>query len=273
MKLNNKIMLILLLILTLSCTQFSELPFPGPGDVHVGDEPVTVRIYTGQEVIIDNKIKIGFEGVGADSRCPVDVRCVWAGDGEVFLNISKGHSSMSCTLHTTLEPRDTVIDNYLIQLVRLFPETRTDRKISQHEYSIELRITNLSGNSLNSVQLIEASQNVVLKKDMLNVTEVSMDKDLLNITVGYSGGCRDHLIELFALKEIEKSNPAKVTLYISHFANGDMCEAYVTRKMQFDLTQLKQFLKSNYNITDRVTLIIYDTSGRPLKNPSVDYTF
>ncbi len=263
----------LMLVLVAGCTQFSEIPFPGPESISAGGKPINVRIYVGQEVIVDNKLKIGFWGVGADSRCPVDARCVWEGDSEIFLNISKGNFSGRYTLHTTINPRDTVIDNYLIQLVRLFPETRTDRKISQYEYNIELRITNLSDNSLNSVQLIEGSQAAVIKRDLLNITGVTLDKDILNFMIGYSGGCRDHLIELYALKEIEKSNPAKITIILSHFANRDMCEAYVTKKAQFDLTPLKQFLKSNYGINDRVTLIIYDTSGKPLNNSGVDYTF
>lgn len=273
MKQIHLIITTLMLVLAAGCIQLSEITFPGPDSINLENKPVTVRIFVGQEITVDNKIKIGFSGVGADSRCPVDARCVWEGDGEVFLNISSGHYSGRYTFHTALNPRDTVIENYLIQLVRLFPEARTDRKISQYEYNIELRITNLSDNSLNSVQLIEAAQSAVIKKDPLNITGVTLDKDILNLMIGYSGGCRDHLIELYALKEIEKSNPAKVTIVLSHFANRDMCEAYVTKKAQFDLMPLKLFLKTNYGINDRVTLIIYDTSGRPLNNSGVDYTF
>jgi len=273
MKPIHKILKILPLVFILSCTQFSELPFPYIDSVPVGDVPVTIHLNFKQEVVIDNKLKLRFEGVGADSRCPIDVMCVWAGDGEVFLNISTGNYSQRYTVHTTLEPREIVIENYLIQLINLLPAPRSDRRIKPEEYNVDIRTTKLMRKSPYPVQLIDAGNTGMIRKDMLNVTEVSLENDFLNFSVGYSGGCREHLIELFALKEIAKSNPAQVTIYLSHFSNGDMCEAYVTRKVQFDLTPLKQFLKSHYGINDRVVLVMFDPSGRPLKNPAIEYKF
>lgn len=259
------------LVFIISCIQSTELPFPEQNSIPVRDEPVTLQLNFKQEVVIDNYFKLRFEGVGTDSRCPIDAICVWAGDGEVFLNITTGNSSQRYTVHTTLEPREVVIENYLIQLTNLLPATRSDKQIKLDEYIVEIRITKLLRKSPYPVQLIEASLTGLIRKDMLNVTEVFLDKDILNFTVGYSGGCRQHFIELFAMKEIAKSNPAQVTIKLSHFANGDMCEAYITRKVQFDLTPLKQFLKSNYGINDKVILIIYDPSGRPIRNPGVEY--
>lgn len=273
MKAIYKIIITLPLVFIISCLQSTELPFPEQNSIPVREEPVIVRLNFKQEVVIDNYFKLRFDGVGADSRCPIDAICVWAGDGEVFLNITTGNSSQRYTVHTGLEPREVVIENYLIQLVSLLPVTRTDRTIKQEEYKVEIRITNLLRKSPYPVQLIEANQSGMIRKDLLNVTEIFLENDILNFTVGYSGGCREHLIELFAMKEIAKSNPAQVTVNLSHFANGDLCEAYITRKVQFDLAPLKQFLKSNYGINDRVILIIFDTSGRPIKNPEVEYKF
>lgn len=257
----------------MGCTQYSELPFPEQNSITVSDEPVVVHLNFKQEVVIDNKLKLRFEGVGADSRCPIDVMCFWAGDGEVFFNISTGNYSQRYTVHTYLEPREFVIENYLIQLINLLPATRSDRRIKPEEYNVDIRITKLMRKSPYPVQLIDAGNTGMLRKDMLNVTEVFLENDILSFSVGYGGGCREHLIELFALKEIAKSNPAQVTINLSHFANGDECEAYVTRKVQFDLTPLKQFLKSHYGINDRVILVMFDPSGRPLKNPAIEYKF
>lgn len=268
-----KIFKTLPLLFIVSCTQFSEIPFPGMESIHVGDEPIIVHLNFKQEVVIDNKFKLRFEGVGADSRCPIDAICVWSGDGEVFLNISSANSSQRYTVHTGLEPREIVIDNYLIQLINLLPVTRSDRRIKPEEYNVDIRVAKLIRKSPYPVQLINAANAGMIRKDMLNITEVSLVNDILNFSVGYSGGCREHLIELFALKEIAKSNPAQVTINLSHFANGDMCEAYITRKVEFDLTLLKQFLKNHYGINDRVILVMFDPSGRPLKNPAVEYKF
>lgn len=261
------------LVFILSCTQYSELPFPELNSISIRNDPVVVHLNYKQEVVIDDQIKIRFESVGSDSRCPIDVYCIWAGDGEVFFNISTGNSSQVYTVHTTLEPREIVIDNYVIQLINLLPATRSDRQIKPEDYNVEIRVAKLMQKSPHQVQLIDASQNGVIRRDMLNVTEVSLENDILNFSIGYSGGCREHLIELFASKEIAKSNPAQVTINLSHFANGDLCEAYVTRKVQFDLVPLKQFLKSNYGINDKVILVMFDPSGRPIKNPSIEYKF
>lgn len=143
MKAIHKIIITLPLLLILSCTQFSEIPFPGIDSIYIGDEPVTLHLNYKQEVVIDNKLKVAFEGVGADSRCPVDAICVWAGDGEVFLNISTDNSSKRYTLHTGLEPREFVIENYLIQLINLFPATKSDMRIKPEEYNVDIRVTKL----------------------------------------------------------------------------------------------------------------------------------
>lgn len=267
------ILKILPLIFIMSCIQSSELPFPEESVITVSDEPIIVHLNFKQEVVIDGKFKLRFDGVGADSRCPIDVICVWAGDAEVFFNISTENSSQRYTLHSGLEPREIVIENYLIQLINLFPAAKSDRRIKPEEYNVEIRVAKLNRKSPYPVQLINAANAGMIRKDLLNITEVSLENDILNFSVGYSGGCREHLIELFALKEIAKSNPAQVTINLSHFANGDMCLAYVTRKVQFDLTPLKQFLKSNFGINDRVILVMFDPSGRPLKNPAVEYKF
>jgi hypothetical protein len=208
------IMKILPLIFIMSCIQYSELPFPDQNFISVRNEPVVVHLNFKQEVIIDNKFKLRFEGVGADSRCPIDAICIWAGDGEV----STDHSSQRFTVHTGLEPREIVFDNYLIQLINLLPATRSDRRIIPEDYNIEIKISKPGDNHLRSVQLINAGQSGLIKKDVLNVTEVSLANDTLNFTVEYGGGCREHLIELFAFMEIAKSNPAQVSINLSHFA-------------------------------------------------------
>jgi hypothetical protein len=123
------------------------------------------------------------------------------------------------------------------------------------------------------VQLIDANYSGIIRRDAMSAVNPVLENNILSISAGYSGGCRTHLIELFALKEIIKTNPAQVTLYLSHFADGDVCLAYITKTIKFDLSSLKTFLKNNYNITDRVILNIIDTSGRQLKNPGLEYKF
>src|SRR5690349_9135119 len=47
-----------------------------------------------------NDLKLTFRNVDADSRCPIDAVCVWAGDAEVALKIDQGSQSAVAGLHT-----------------------------------------------------------------------------------------------------------------------------------------------------------------------------
>lgn len=47
-------------------------------------------------------MRIGFDGVSADSRCPKGVRCVWAGDATVRVWVQRGaEPKLQRELHTT----------------------------------------------------------------------------------------------------------------------------------------------------------------------------
>ncbi|MCX6169482.1 MAG: hypothetical protein NTX65_09085 [Ignavibacteriales bacterium] len=271
MKLITRLTIFFFFFFLSGCTQDSGLLYPELIGFRLGNESLVIPLRYKEEIALNDSIKIRFDGVTADSRCPIDAVCIWAGDGEVNLNVSSNNSSKKYSLHTGLEPREIITGGYMIQLVNLMPAQRTSLRIRQEDYNIELRVTKVGGNYIRPVQLIDANYSGMIRRDMLNVSNVTLANDLLNFSVGYSGGCREHIIELFAQKEIAKSNPAQVTINLSHFADGDMCEAYVTKEIKFDLSPLKTFLKNNYNITDRIILNILDTSGRPVKNPGIEY--
>lgn len=236
-------------------------------------DSITVHLNYGQQVIINNYILLKFEGILSDSRCPIDAICVWAGNGEVKMLITSEHQKLNFTLNTLLEPRKFSFEDFTIELKSLNPLPRSNQKIKPDDYSVDLIIkpsSSISSASL-PVKLIEGSNTNLIKHDLLNVNSVTLISDELKFNVSYSGGCKEHNIELYAFKEIQKSNPAQVTLMLSHNANGDMCEAYLTKTVSFNLSNLKAYLKSTYNISDKVLLVIYDTSGRPIKNPVIEY--
>jgi hypothetical protein len=63
-----------------------------------------------------------FVGVLNDSRCPVNVDCVWAGDAEVKLRVFKGKQQKILILHTGLEPRSATVMGLKLTLQRLEPQ-------------------------------------------------------------------------------------------------------------------------------------------------------
>ncbi|MBI1938016.1 MAG: hypothetical protein HYS25_07805 [Ignavibacteriales bacterium] len=260
----------------LSCERSGGLTSPDNHSLSLNKDfdSASVHLNNGETVEINKSITIKFDGVASDSRCPEDAICVWAGNGEVNLTLTSGGKSEKKIINTTLEPRSISYGDYLIEIKALYPYPRTDRKINPEDYNIDLTIKpNDTAKLIKSVILIDGGSRSEIKTDMLNINEAIVSGDYLSFNAGYSGGCAKHAIELFAFKEIEKTNPAQVTLSISHDANNDMCEAYITQTINFDLTELKNFLKSSYDIQDKVLLIIHDTSGRPIRDAAIEYSF
>src|SRR5688572_21066014 len=45
-------------------------------------------------------VRLTFERVSEDSRCPVDVTCIWEGDAVVVLKVKLEADEATCELHT-----------------------------------------------------------------------------------------------------------------------------------------------------------------------------
>jgi hypothetical protein len=78
-----------------------------------------------------------------------------------------------------------------------------------------------------------------LANDPVQLHEVAVDGDCLYLKLSFSGGCRNHEIELAQI-HLDQNETEIPLLEIRHNANGDMCEAWLTQEIQFDLTPLKE---------------------------------
>ncbi len=95
-----------------------------------------------QAVIEDTPLRLRFVSVPEDSRCPVDVDCVWEGDAQVRLLLSFADSAeQTLDLHTSLEPRFESVRGYRITLERLEPAPRSEERIPQERYAADLRVS------------------------------------------------------------------------------------------------------------------------------------
>lgn len=80
--------------------------------------------------------------VSEDSRCAIDVQCVWAGDVALALLVGpNGSAKNPSTIHTNLDPRAAIAGGYKIEVVSVQPGRRTESTISQASYRITFRIT------------------------------------------------------------------------------------------------------------------------------------
>lgn len=80
------------------------------------------------KTVTNNEIKIQFEEVLEDSRCPKDVQCVWAGQAKVKLSVS-GPNMPNETLELILGKKDKdvlcIVDGYVFKVLNLAPYPET----------------------------------------------------------------------------------------------------------------------------------------------------
>jgi hypothetical protein len=93
------------------------------------------------ESITVGELRLTFRAVEGDSRCPADVVCVWAGDGEIALKIEQAGKAAVAALHTTLEPKKTEWNGYTIALVGLTPDRKSNTGINTADYRAEIVVT------------------------------------------------------------------------------------------------------------------------------------
>ncbi|MEW6194169.1 MAG: hypothetical protein AB1521_03315 [Bacteroidota bacterium] len=273
----NKLLIIVIAVVSVRCARTSEPTSPNNNTLSLSKQfdSAAVNLNIGESITINQKFTLKFQNVTGDSRCPIDVTCVWEGNAEIELVLTNDERTETKVLNTNLEPRSLTFEGYSIELRTLNPLPRSTIQINPKEYNIDLVIKppDTNGDETESVNLIDGSNTSVINKDILNINSAAIDKNEITFNISYSGGCEDHKIDLYALKEIEKSNPAQVTLLLSHNSNNDMCEAYITQNALFDLTELKNYLINSHGIKDKVLLIIHDPSGKPIRDPVVEYNF
>jgi hypothetical protein len=96
----------------------------------------------GTAAIIENaSIRVRFDGVLGDSRCPADVMCVWAGDAVVRIVVIEGpRRTQEYELHT-VDMKPVQHGDLTIALVQLQPYRFTTGEIRPEDYRATLRVT------------------------------------------------------------------------------------------------------------------------------------
>lgn len=80
---------------------------------------------------------VKFVGVVQDSRCPIYVMCVWAGNWKVRIQFI----DQELQLNTCKELHDTTISERKIELLSLNPYPEYPRQFEKEDYKIWLLIT------------------------------------------------------------------------------------------------------------------------------------
>jgi hypothetical protein len=93
------------------------------------------------ESIAVGDLRLTFQRVVNDSRCPIDAVCVWAGDAEIALRIEQAGQAAVAALHSHLEPRKTTWNAYTIQLVSIAPSLSASSPVDASQYRVQLLVT------------------------------------------------------------------------------------------------------------------------------------
>ena len=104
-------------------------------------KPETFSLRNGaQRTVVRGELTIKFVTVMEDSRCPVDVNCIWAGNAKIQVKVTdrRGHTKMM-ELNTNGEPKGDQFGPYAISLVNLTPKP-TQRKHTPSRYNARLSI-------------------------------------------------------------------------------------------------------------------------------------
>jgi len=102
----------------------SERDAPSPGvSTQSGPRADTLSIRLGQTAVVDGgRFELTFGMRVADSRCPANANCVWAGDAHVRLTTRvSGGASTTSELHSNTEPTKLKVDRYTITMIGMTP--------------------------------------------------------------------------------------------------------------------------------------------------------
>jgi hypothetical protein len=219
------------------------------------DEPFALPFGEKQEVG-DDGLLVGFQGVIGDSRCPLEVDCIWEGQARIRLwMLEPGEDTIYVepfiSGYVTQDDLDghkqIFTEQYAVTLLQLAPYPTVDTL-----FFVPRRYTALVSISQNTFPIL---QDRLLPVDPATYHQLSHNRidgfgidssivagDTLLVYVNYSGGCREHDYFLFGTTGLEESIMPMVQAVLIHDGHADFCEAFLHRTLRFDLLPVRQMV-------------------------------
>ena len=95
-----------------------------PFDLRVGDSALTT-----------DDLRIRFDTVRSDSRCPIDAFCVRAGEAVIAITLSwRGEVAIGRELETVPSRSEVTHSRFTVTLAELQPYPRSDRQTQPNDY-------------------------------------------------------------------------------------------------------------------------------------------
>lgn len=96
-----------------------------------------------QKTAKKSRLKIKFIEVVEDSRCPVGVDCIWAGNAKVKVKIIGARSSKEFEFNTNSGPKGDTFDGWSIVIDELTPAPHANKPLDPKSYKAKFTITRL----------------------------------------------------------------------------------------------------------------------------------
>ena len=136
--------LTLALLLAVACGPAGTASSPTPVavtaqlNVTLGEEFV-LRVSQTAAIGGASGLRLTFDTVREDSRCPIGVTCVWAGDAVVAITVDGSGGTETVELHTNSSfDVEVILDGHTLGLVELTPVPREGSTIEADQYQATL---------------------------------------------------------------------------------------------------------------------------------------
>jgi hypothetical protein len=114
------------------------------------NQRVTVQVNQ-QKTLSKSKITIKFVSLVDDSRCPTDVQCIQAGNGEIQIQLKKvGSAAKTVKLNTNTQPQSVSFAGYTIKLIDLNPKPASNIRINRLGYTATFLVNKITVSRLRS---------------------------------------------------------------------------------------------------------------------------
>ncbi len=118
---------------------FSGAVFTQEGSPPKLGEEFELVVHQTAQMTAEN-ISVTFQEVLEDSRCPVDVTCIWAGLAKVSLQVSVSGQEKEISLSISPPENSAVFENYTFWLISVRPVPRSDQNIDRSAYFVTVRV-------------------------------------------------------------------------------------------------------------------------------------
>ena len=105
---------------------------------------VSFDLSPGSSTKMSNGLTLTFNAVTEDSRCPIGVFCIVAGDATVMVTLSQHGADSLRELHTNRDPSEVGFSSSVVKLLSLAPLPTADHPVAAKDYVATFRVDPLT---------------------------------------------------------------------------------------------------------------------------------